>query len=205
MLSLGKEKMRGCIELEKMRGVFNKNWNDNLSFLLCLVIYTTGMRNSEIENLRVRDIIQINECNFIDVKHRKTENGLLLIPLHPFVFRKIKHYIQDNKKNTDDFIFTKRGEHNQSTLYRKANMDLGAVLGLVEKDLEMRGISFYSGRHFWKTMMSAAGLGEDIEEYFMGHKVSADVKKRYNHLDKRGQAALLEKAREVFDAMGFLF
>jgi site-specific recombinase XerD len=205
MLSTGKEKIRGCIELEKMRGVFNKNWNDKLSYLLCLVIYTTGMRNSEIERLRVCDIIQIDDCNFIDVKHSKTENGLRLIPLHTFVYKKIMQYTQNNKKNTDDYIFTKRGEHNQSTLYRKANSGLGAVLGLAEKDMDTRGISFYSGRHFWKTMMSAAGLGEDIEEFFMGHKVSADVKKRYNHLDKRGEAALLEKAREVFDAVGFLF
>ncbi|MDR1073095.1 MAG: hypothetical protein LBL45_05405, partial [Treponema sp.] len=36
------------------------------------------------------------------------------------------------------------------------------------------------------------------EEYFMGHKVSAEVRKRYNHKDKRGVEKMAEKAREVF-------
>jgi integrase len=61
-----------------------------------------------------------------------------------------------------------------------------------------RRVTFYSGRHFWKTAMSAGGLGEDVEEYFMGHKVSADARKRYNHKDKRGLEQTLEKAREVY-------
>jgi hypothetical protein len=32
----------------------------------------------------------------------------------------------------------------------------------------------------------------------MGHKVSKDVSKRYNHRDKQGQKRLLAKARELF-------
>jgi hypothetical protein len=105
--------------------------------------------------------------------------------------------VKTNKKGNDDFIFTRRGEQVRSVLYNAANTALGEVIGLGQQELSEKHISFYSGWHFWKTMMSAAGLGEDIEEYFMGHKVSADVKKRYNHLDKRGEAALVEKAREV--------
>jgi hypothetical protein len=35
----------------------------------------------------------------------------------------------------------------------------------------------------------------------MGHKVSKDVAKRYNHLDKQGKEKLLEKAHEVFSIL----
>jgi hypothetical protein len=45
--------------------------------------------------------------------------------------------------------------------------------------------------------MSANDLG-DIEEYFMGHKVSKNVAERYNHRDKQGRKRLLAKAREMF-------
>jgi hypothetical protein len=45
--------------------------------------------------------------------------------------------------------------------------------------------------------MNACKLG-DIEEYFMGHKVSSDVSKRYNHLDRQGKERIAAKAREVF-------
>jgi integrase len=81
-------------------------------------------------------------------------------------------------------------------MYNQANALLGKKLKLSEGDL--KGITFYSGRHFWKTLMSSEGLGEDIEEFFMGHKVSGDVSKNYNHKDKRGREKLLEKAKEVF-------
>jgi integrase len=63
--------------------------------------------------------------------------------------------------------------------------------------LKKENITFYSGRHFWKTLMNANGLGE-VEEYFMGHKVSNDVAKRYNHRDRQGQEKITEKARRVF-------
>ena len=45
--------------------------------------------------------------------------------------------------------------------------------------------------------MNREGLGEDIEEVFMGHKVSNDVAKRYNRKDKWGSEKLIEKAQEV--------
>jgi hypothetical protein len=46
--------------------------------------------------------------------------------------------------------------------------------------------------------MNSEGLGDDIEEYFMGHKVSGNVSKNYNHKDKRGREKLIEKAKEAF-------
>ena len=72
-------------------------------------------------------------------------------------------------------------------------LDYSAVKDILEKE----NIVFYSGRHFWKTMMNAADLG-DIEEYFMGHRVRGDVAKRYNHRDKQGQDKIVKKAQEVF-------
>jgi hypothetical protein len=46
--------------------------------------------------------------------------------------------------------------------------------------------------------MNSEELGAEIEELFMGHKVSGDVSKRYNHRDKLGKEKLLEKARKAF-------
>ncbi|MDR2447448.1 MAG: hypothetical protein LBD58_09220 [Treponema sp.] len=36
----------------------------------------------------------------------------------------------------------------------------------------------------------------------MGHKVSKDVSKLYNHKDKLGCEKMLEKARRIFDILG---
>ena len=177
---------------------FNTKWDDTLSYLLCLMIYSTGMRNSEIEKIKAGDLIELDGINFVDIKDSKTNNGIRLVPLHEFVYRKIQRYVKQTGKKDGDYIFSDHRGPNQSTLYNQANTLLGKKLKLSENDLEKQKITFYSGRHFWKTLMSSEGLGDDIEEFFMGHKVSGDVSKNYNHKDKRGRGKLLEKAKEVF-------
>jgi integrase len=162
------------------------------------------MRNSEIEKIKVNDFIELDGVHFVDIKESKSKNGIRLVPLHDFVYLKIKQYAQKMGKKDEDYVFSAHGRPNQSTLYKGANILLGKKLKLsdtdveIEKELEKQNISFYSGRHFWKTLMNSEDLGEDIEEFFMGHKVSGDVSKNYNHKDKQGRSKLLERAKEVF-------
>jgi site-specific recombinase XerD len=50
-------KIRGCHDVEKLNGVFTDEWSEGKRlYLMCLMIYSTGLRNSEIENLMVSDI-----------------------------------------------------------------------------------------------------------------------------------------------------
>jgi hypothetical protein len=46
----------GCYDVELLKGVFGKPWEDKISYLLCLMIYTTNLRNSELERVRLQDI-----------------------------------------------------------------------------------------------------------------------------------------------------
>jgi integrase len=155
------------------------------------------MRNSEICRIKPEDLIELDGIRFVDIKQSKTSGGVRMVPLHGFVYEKLREYIVSENIPDDGIIFNIR----DSAVFARANLALGGRFNLSGEQLAERNITFYSGRHFWKTMMSAAGLGEDVEEYFMGHKVSGDVKKRYNHLDKRGETALVGKAREVFAAL----
>jgi integrase len=183
---------RGCYELERIKGVFCRKWKDELSYLLCSLIYITGMRNSEIKRVRLNDIQLIDGCRFIRVEKSKTANGIRLIPLHKSLYEKIKIWgIKNNKGN--DFLFNVHSER-----FNKANNELARRMKVSDEELERENITFYSGRHYWKTLMSAEGLGEDIEEIFMGHKVSGNAAKLYNHKDKQGRSRMVEKARQVF-------
>jgi integrase len=74
------KKKRGCYEVDKLKGVFNRRWKEPLPYLLSLLIYTTGMRDIEIKRMRKEDIALINGCRFIRVKQSKTENGIRLAP-----------------------------------------------------------------------------------------------------------------------------
>jgi integrase len=194
-------RVRGCYDIDIAAGVFKTPWEDRLSYLLCLVIYSTGLRNSEIERLRAGDITRVGKHYFLNIRESKTENGIRIVPLHPFVRKQLEVWIEGTGKTAGEYLFTLNGGHNQSTLYKKANLDMGARLGKSAAELEERGISFYSGRHYWKTLMNAGGLGEDIEEYFMGHKVSGDVSRRYNHKDRQGRDRLEEKVSQVFSIL----
>jgi integrase len=188
----GDYKVVGCYEVGKPDGIFNKPWKDGLSYLLNLLIYSTGMRNSEITSLKPQDIVTINACRFIDVKESKTENGVRLAPLHEFVYEKLAAWVKRNNIKNDALLLPVK-----PYTFTKAHLLLGKKLGFDKASLEAQNITFYSGRHYWKTLMNASDLG-DIEEYFMGHKVSKDVSERYNHRDKQGKKRLLTKAREVF-------
>jgi site-specific recombinase XerD len=188
--------IRGCYEIGKLKGVFNTRWQDRQSHLLCLMIYSAGLRNSEIDRVRLQDIIEINNIHFINVVESKTENGVRLTPLHNFTHEKLVAYAKKKKRRPDEPIFQFE-DTKKHTAYRNANIELGKKLKADKNTLKEQNITFYSGRHFWKTLMNAHELG-DVEEYFMGHKVSSDIAKRYNHRDKQGQQRIAAKARDVF-------
>jgi integrase len=187
---------RGCYEIKKLKGVFNRKWPDELSYLLCLMIYTTNMRNCEIARLQLRDLVQIENIAFINIPKSKSKNGERLAPLHDFVCRKLRRYAAKHAIHPDDCLFG-NGKRIQSSVWKDAYVAMGAMLGYDEARLAAEHITFYSGRHFWKTLMNSEELG-DVEEYFMGHKVSNDVSRRYNHRDKQGRKLLARKARAVF-------
>ena len=182
---------RGCYEADGIRGVFEKEWQNGTACLLSLLICTTGMRNSEIARIKPTDIISIKGCHFIDIKESKTGSGVRLVPLHELAYERLAAYAEGTAPGGR--IFKKC-----HSAFKEANTELGRHLGKSEAELREGNITFYSGRHFWKTLMNAEGLGEDIEEVFMGHKVTGDVAKRYNHRDKQGQALLIRKAKKVF-------
>jgi len=195
------QEITGCYEKSKLKGVFNKKWNNEFSYLLCLVIYTTGMRNSEIERIKVSDLTMIDNINFLDIPASKTRNGIRSVPLHDFVHRKLLVFIRKNNLSSNDIIFKNpKRKKLGSDIYDEANLELGKFTGYDREMLVKENISFYSGRHFWKTLMNSENLG-DIEEFFMGHKVTADVAERYNHRDKQGKKKLLEKTKKVFSIL----
>jgi integrase len=192
--------VRDCYAVDDVTGVFGRNWPSELSRLLCMIIYTANLRNGDIEKLQVKDIIKIDRYHFFNVRSSKTENGVRVVPVHPVLYEGLQNYIGGTGKQPEDYLFSVDGKPNQSALYRRANADMGAVMGFTEAELAERFITFYSGRHYWKTLMNSEDLGE-IEEYFMGHKVSNEVRKRYNHRDRQGKRILMKKTKELIDIL----
>ena len=195
-------KITGCYKVDKLKGVFNKKWKDEFSYLLSLVIYTINIRNSEIERIQIKDFIMIGQYHFLDIPESKSENGERQVPVHDFVYRKIMTYARKKKLDKEDYIFKlPQRKKLGSDTYKKAYLELAGFMNYTEEQIKKENIRFYSGRHFWKTLMSNENLGFDIEEFFMGHKVNENVAERYNHRDKRGEKKLLEKTKKVFQIL----
>jgi integrase len=189
-------KIRGCYSMEELAGVFKTEWEDKKSYLLCSLIYSAGLRNSEIQNLKVKDIIVKGGIHFLNIEKSKTASGIRIVPLHPKLLEALERWIAENRLSSDDFLLVKDGKQRLYRLAKTANIVLGALAGKNSDELDSANISFYSGRHFYKTMLNSYGLGE-IEELFMGHRINREVSERYNHKNKRGEKELLKKAKEA--------
>jgi site-specific recombinase XerD len=133
-------KVVGCYEVGTPDSVFNKAWKDELAYLLNLLIYSTGIRNGEIQRLRPKDIVTINRCHFIDVKESKTENGIRLVPLHGFVHEKLAAWIKKKGVKEDALIFASAKPYN----FTRAYLLLGKKLGFNKEKLNSQSITFYS-------------------------------------------------------------
>lgn len=191
-------KIRGCYSLEDPEGIFKEQWKDKKSYLLCSLIYSAGLRNSEIQNLKVKDFIVRENIDFLSITKSKTNAGIRLIPLHPKIREIAKDWIDENKLSCEDYLFVENENQRIFKAAKKANIFMGALLGKTAHELAAENITFYSGRHFYKTMLNLYNLG-DIEELFMGHKVNKQVSERYNHKDKRGERELLREAKKAIE------
>jgi integrase len=191
-------KITGCYEVNKLKGIFNKKWENEFSYLLCLLMYTTNMRNGEIFRLQLQDLFLIDQYHYINIPESKNQNGVRIVPLHNFVYKKLMSHAR--KHNKTDYIFKAASKKLSSKVCKRAALELAKYAGYSLEDIKKENIRFYSGRHFWKTLMNSENLG-DIEEYFMGHRVSGDIAERYNHRDKQGRKKLLEKTKKVFDIL----
>jgi site-specific recombinase XerD len=196
--------IRGCHALDAVSGVFRNEWDDRKSYLLCSLIYTAGLRNSEIKRLKAKDIFSIDSVFFLNIENSKTVNGIRKIPLHNKVRDALAGWIAENHLAENDFLFVRTIHQKMDKAAEKANRLLGTLLKKSPAELRDENITFYSGRHFYKTMLNRCNLG-DVEELFMGHKVSRNVSERYNHKDKRGEAELLKEARRALEIIDETF
>ena len=137
-------KIRGCYSLEELSGIFKTAWEDKKSYLLCSLIYSAGLRNSELQNLKVKDIIIKKDVHFLNVTKSKTTSGIRLVPIHPKIITALEEWKAENKLSIDDFFFMKNPRQRILKTAKKANLYMGSILGKEAEELEQENITFYS-------------------------------------------------------------
>jgi integrase len=211
------EKARGIYPIDTLKGVFGRKWENGLSKLLCMVIYYTGIRNSEIQRIQFNDIEKIGDTYFLNVRGTKNKNAIRKVPIHDTLYKALKNYVKANGIEGYSKVF--QGVYNNT--FRQASFDMGSLMGFNESDLLKKGICFYSGRHTFKTLlavgnaMKIADVSIDFQELFMGHPFNKEKVKgnedhkeyAYKHLDSDsiGNDLLLIKGKEVLKILNHFF
>jgi integrase len=168
--------------------------------------------------IQFNDIQKINDLYFLNVRGTKSKNAKRKVPIHNALYKALKTYVKENGIEDGKPIF--KGLYND--VFRQANFQMGNLLGYNEEQLLEKGICFYSGRHFFKSILAIGNLEKiadipiDFQELFMGHPFREEKVKEekagikeysYKHLDSDsiGNDLLYKKGLEVIKVLDYYF
>lgn len=193
------KKERHAYPESKLKGFFQNAWEkeDYYFYMLCLVGFFTGMRNSEIYRIQPEDFYEYEGMIFLNVRGEKTENAIRKLPIHPFCYDKIQNFIKENNINNGDRLFNY--DLRMDKQFTRANEKMGVKLGYTPEQLKEKNITFYGLRHLYKTMIVSAGITKDNGEYLMGHSHKGGVDKTYIDFNSIDLKYLGEKVIKMFD------
>ena len=190
--------MRNSFTIEQIRSLFEKTWDDKMSYVCCVLSSETGMRLCEIRGLMVEQIkedhIEVN-YSWNDVQGRKTtKNGLTRnIPITPEL-RDLILSISPEK----GLIFTLNGT--------KPVKDT-TITNVLKKEMEKRGmkydgkkLSFHSFRKFYNTLLLVNNIQGDLIRSIMGHQ-SIDM--TFHYLDNSKTKQDKELINGVINTIGW--
>lgn len=101
----GEKTERGAFPLEKVKMAFRLNWHEKRDYLLSVIGASCGLRNSEINALQKKSIITKDGFNYFNIKSAfnsdtstKTQAGIRLVPIHPFLMKELNRFASSNLK-----------------------------------------------------------------------------------------------------------
>jgi integrase len=201
-----KSKEKGMFEVDKVKHIFNRVWeNSGTEYLFHLAACMTGMRNSEIRLLKAGDFETINGIHFVNLTNSrndgsgmKTANAVRKIPLHNFVYEKLRNYIAENRR-TGYIFLNERGKIFSASEVSNMIGSAGIAIGVDRAYLQRQNITFHSWRHLFNTILYESGtISSDWIEYFMGHRQKG-VKAVYTHLNTVEGRDACEKMLKVLE------
>ena len=157
--------------------------------LLCLLMATTGLRNSEIFMLKKENIVKIRRTSFLKVENSrigeeglKTESSKRKVPIPAITLQALNEYIAENK--IIDYLFYSGRDTIYYNMFGFAKNLFGALCGYNEQELKDKNFDFYSFRHFYKTMLTHSNIKDAVVEYFMGHAINVSkMDENYTHIE----------------------
>ena len=173
-------------EIEKLLNAFdNNNYLGLRNSLILELLYSTGIRVSEITNIRLKDISFSNKTIIIDGKGNKQR----IVYFGSICLNLLKKYIDSsypvlNQNNSDYLLLSKTGKKINEREVRKIVDDASSIAGIKIK------ISPHVLRHTFATHMLTSGADLRSVQELLGHE-NLSTTQVYTHLTN-------EKIRNVY-------
>ena len=186
-------------EYQELEGLFNFQTStkgkdtDNECQNFCKFAYLTGMRLSEILNLKFEDIENIDNHKIIDIKEGKNKTSIRLIPVNQDIEKILK---EQQSKTKNGYIFF--DYQLKDRLAPKAN-PIGKRINrrinnyLIEQKQDHTKKSFHSFRkNFSQTLtLERFNIKEQTISKLMGHSTSDNITRKYYIRNKVERTALI--------------
>lgn len=193
------ESQKEEFEYEELEGLFNYKTSkkgkdtDNECQNFCKFAYLTGMRLSEILNLKFEDIENIDNHKIIDIKEGKNKTSIRLIPTNQDIEKILK---EQQPKTKNGYIFFDYELENRlapkgNPIGKRINRRINNYLIEQKKDHTKK--SFHSFRkNFSQTLvLERFNIKEQTISKLMGHSTSDNITRKYYIRDKVERNSLI--------------
>lgn len=186
-------------EYEELEGLFNFQTSkkgkdtDNECQNFCKFAYLTGMRLSEILNLKFEDVENIDNHKIIDIKEGKNKTSIRLIPTNQDIEKILKEQ-QSKSKNGYvffDYEIKDRLAPKGNPIGKRINRRINNYF--IEQNKDHTKKSFHSFRkNFSQTLtLERFNIKEQTISKLMGHSTSDNITRKYYIRDKVERDALI--------------
>ncbi len=193
-------------EVKAMADVFNKrNKEDRLKRMIIVTLAKTGMRNSELCNLKLQNIDWTRRQIIVFGKGggmRKprvipADENFLFGKTYPSLSNYLKHWRYPPIKSYQNFVFiNSKGRKLNGWFVRKVVKEAGKAIGL-------DWIHPHSLRHFYATNLLRNGVNIRVVQKILGHQ-SIETTARYLHIVNDDLQTAIEKFADPFLLKGDL-
>ncbi|AFK23324.1 site-specific tyrosine recombinase/integron integrase [Pyrococcus sp. ST04] len=160
--------------------------------IIVLLMYTAGLRISEVCNLRIEDVDFENSV----IRVRGGKGGKdRIIPIPRELLEEIKNYLRA-RKDSSPYLFVEKRRKNKDKLSTKA------VWRLIKKYGEKAGINLtpHQLRHSFATHMLERGIDIRIIQELLGH-ANLSTTQIYTKVTAKHLREAVEKAKLIEDLM----
>ena len=209
----GEKTERGAFPLEKVKMAFRLSWYEKRDYLLSVIGASCGLRNSEINALQRKSMISKDGFHYFNIKSAfsadkatKTQAGIRLVPIHPFLVKELDQLIDIMEYKPDDYIFweKRKGQEELKELPYKVFGDsvvyAAKKMGLTENYLNDNNITFYGWRHFYNSLLVKSNINIYKIKVVMGHSLNAGSDMTANYYK-----SIDNDYSDIINAVGVLF